>query len=372
MPASSTSGDGLNGPSPSKRPRLVGPSSSSSSSRLSRLAGSSASTPTRLDDEEYTAARLASRSRVLAIWGSLEERYARAMDEDDIVDLETGKLIQDRGVLRGRSKPWQYGHLLSSGKDKEEDTADDEEGTTTDAGEESAVPEESEDVEGEDAEAEAGESSDGEVRLLRGPNEVDDEGDGDSEDDLAAWDTVPAPSEPETEPPTPDQTTNDETLSFLYANVRPRLEQLAREGEASALPEDDVEAFLAAEAKLRAQPGYVEPGGAEDDEEVISLDRLDLGPAPAGEVAESDGEDSGEDSGDELDDWDTVAAPLDPDADSDDYQAGYPLREFPPYMLWYDSHTLFLAKPTPHLMKRMRPRTEKHLARKSPSLRSRR
>ncbi|KAG8920233.1 hypothetical protein FRC00_010300, partial [Tulasnella sp. 408] len=51
------------------------------------------------------------------------------MDDDDIVDLRSGKLVQDRGILKG-SKPWQYGQLLEGG-----DPEDKEDGATTEGSE---------------------------------------------------------------------------------------------------------------------------------------------------------------------------------------------------------------------------------------------
>lgn len=37
--------------------------------------------------------------KLLGVWSSLAERYAKPIDEDDIVDIVTGQVIQDRGVI---------------------------------------------------------------------------------------------------------------------------------------------------------------------------------------------------------------------------------------------------------------------------------
>ena len=48
--------------------------------------------------------REASRLRLLDVWSSLAERYARRSDEDDIVDIRTGKITKDRGFFRNSRK----------------------------------------------------------------------------------------------------------------------------------------------------------------------------------------------------------------------------------------------------------------------------
>ncbi|KAH8104544.1 hypothetical protein BXZ70DRAFT_594211 [Cristinia sonorae] len=87
-------------PPPTKRPRLSSTPARSSPS-LSR------STPQNLallDEQGLHEARRASSQRVLSIWDSLAERYAKDLDEDDIVDLRTGLLLKDRGVMRAKPK----------------------------------------------------------------------------------------------------------------------------------------------------------------------------------------------------------------------------------------------------------------------------
>ncbi|EJD50708.1 hypothetical protein AURDEDRAFT_111919, partial [Auricularia subglabra TFB-10046 SS5] len=45
-------------------------------------------------------ARQASLGRVLDVWSRLEERYAVPLEDDDVVDISTGRIVEDRGVLR--------------------------------------------------------------------------------------------------------------------------------------------------------------------------------------------------------------------------------------------------------------------------------
>ncbi|KAG8876140.1 hypothetical protein FRB97_004416 [Tulasnella sp. 331] len=328
-------------PSPTKRPRLANASSFdgpfSSSSRT--VASSSKSTPvprsgtstagTPFGDEEYNSARRASVHRVLSVWNTLEQRYARAIDEDDILDLRTGRLVQDCGVLKGRDRPWAIGKLL-----------DDEDPSSSDAGEEEEEEEEEEGVtRDEDPDADKDDlllESDVEERGQTTHEEI--ETAEESEDELGEWDTIPAPPtpelpEPQTDLATPDRATRglnnpatDDALSFLYSNVRPRLERLAREREESPLPSEDLEAFMAAEASLKAQEGYVEPD-ADDGDEIIFLGYGQRGTET--EVDDEEGviglDDDDDDNGDrggepgvnsnydtsedELNDWPTIPAP---------------------------------------------------------------
>lgn len=58
--------------------------------------------------EDVEAARRASVGRVLDVWASLAERYGHvALDADDEIDISTGEVVRDRGVLRRlrESKP---------------------------------------------------------------------------------------------------------------------------------------------------------------------------------------------------------------------------------------------------------------------------
>lgn len=87
---------------PAKRPRLA---STPSSSSLSRSTPASVlATDVDIDEE-----RRASSARLLNVWAQLEERYSRPLDEDDIIDLSTGTLVKDRGVLRNLDKTYEMG-----------------------------------------------------------------------------------------------------------------------------------------------------------------------------------------------------------------------------------------------------------------------
>jgi len=94
--------------------------------------------------------------RVLDIWSALAERYNRRLDEDDVVDILTGKVIKDRGVLSEFPKPCNFGDLA----DKDDDPA-----INTDPGSEVAdnLAEDEEDDDDEDGaeETDAFPSSDG-------------------------------------------------------------------------------------------------------------------------------------------------------------------------------------------------------------------
>ena len=49
--------------------------------------------------------------RVLNIWSALAERYNRGLEEDDIMDIRTGEIIKDRGVLSGLPKRCNFGDV---------------------------------------------------------------------------------------------------------------------------------------------------------------------------------------------------------------------------------------------------------------------
>jgi len=88
-------------------------------------------------DDELTAKRKEVTLRVLSIWDSLEKRYARPLEQDDIVDLETMRIVHDRGALRSMPqrtfgtvhRPEHTNGAESSGgedEDEEQDPDDDE------------------------------------------------------------------------------------------------------------------------------------------------------------------------------------------------------------------------------------------------------
>ncbi|KAF7979678.1 hypothetical protein HWV62_41679 [Athelia sp. TMB] len=101
------------GPSPTKKARLA--TRSQSRARSVATPGPAFSTQTFFRDEsgegitDLHEARRASSSRVLDIWSQLAERYSRPLAEDDIVDLRTEKIIQDRNVLRSTRRKYDIG-----------------------------------------------------------------------------------------------------------------------------------------------------------------------------------------------------------------------------------------------------------------------
>lgn len=112
---------------PAKRSRLTSTPSSSRSSSSLRMSKSS-TPPTDID-----SARKASAQRVLNVWSQLAERYDRRLDEDDIIDLYSGAIIKDRGVLSGSGKDYNIGHFAGDDvdadahEDSEEELDEDEE-----------------------------------------------------------------------------------------------------------------------------------------------------------------------------------------------------------------------------------------------------
>lgn len=66
--------------------------------------------------------------RVLSVWDQLAERYNKRLDEDDIVDLYSGAIISDRGVLKSAKKDFNIGHFAhdDSQDDQTQDQADSE------------------------------------------------------------------------------------------------------------------------------------------------------------------------------------------------------------------------------------------------------
>ncbi|KAJ7095845.1 hypothetical protein B0H15DRAFT_75021 [Mycena belliarum] len=102
------------GPSPLKRQRQ---------SSTPRARGSSSATP---DGFDIGHERQASAMRMLDIWSHLGEKYSRPMDEDDIVDLVTGEIVKDRGVLSSETT-WKIGRFadIEDSTGSEEDDDDD-------------------------------------------------------------------------------------------------------------------------------------------------------------------------------------------------------------------------------------------------------
>ncbi|KAH8998590.1 hypothetical protein EDB92DRAFT_1836019 [Lactarius akahatsu] len=93
-------------PSPSKRQRLGSTPSSSSSRSLP-------STPSRRDhsDSDFFQTRFESAMRLKDAWAQLAQRYARPLDEDDIIDLREEKLLKDCGVVRNLATQINFGDI---------------------------------------------------------------------------------------------------------------------------------------------------------------------------------------------------------------------------------------------------------------------
>ncbi|KAJ3513042.1 hypothetical protein NLJ89_g3169 [Agrocybe chaxingu] len=73
-------------------------------------------TPIDIDKE-----REASKLRLLDVWASLAERYTRRLDEDDIVDIHTGEITRDNGVLRN-SRKYDFGDFATASGAGDEDS----------------------------------------------------------------------------------------------------------------------------------------------------------------------------------------------------------------------------------------------------------
>ncbi|KAG5641545.1 hypothetical protein DXG03_004791 [Asterophora parasitica] len=102
--------------SPTKRPRL-----SSTARQFQPHTASSPSSGTS-DVIDFHRAREESRMRLLDVWSGLAERYSRPLDGDDIIDITTGEVIKDRGIVRG----FQKGTVgaFADPKDNEDSTED--------------------------------------------------------------------------------------------------------------------------------------------------------------------------------------------------------------------------------------------------------
>lgn len=89
-------------PSPSKRPRLASTPSSTSLP----------STPTRdRDSVDFYQARFESTMRLRDAWAQLAQRYARPLEDDDIIDLREARILKDRGVVRGLNAQVNFGDI---------------------------------------------------------------------------------------------------------------------------------------------------------------------------------------------------------------------------------------------------------------------
>ncbi|KAF7338564.1 hypothetical protein MVEN_02082600 [Mycena venus] len=101
-------------PSPKKRQRF------SSVTRQPQASSSSSATP-----DNINAEREASAMRMFDVWSQLAEKYSRRIDEDDIVDLVTGEIVKDRGVLSAET-PWKFGRFADDSVDVDDSTGTDD------------------------------------------------------------------------------------------------------------------------------------------------------------------------------------------------------------------------------------------------------
>ncbi|KAK2465186.1 hypothetical protein APHAL10511_002540 [Amanita phalloides] len=82
---------------PAKKQRFSSPSPPQARTKpIPKSLPSTAKIPETID---YVKERHAAMIRLFDVWSSLAERYAKPIDEDDIVDIVTGKIVQDRGVV---------------------------------------------------------------------------------------------------------------------------------------------------------------------------------------------------------------------------------------------------------------------------------
>ncbi|KAH6912724.1 hypothetical protein BKA70DRAFT_1264776 [Coprinopsis sp. MPI-PUGE-AT-0042] len=114
-------------PSTAPVPQLDKRSRVSSTPKPSQTS-SSASSSARPTEEpiDYEKERKASASRLLDVWSQLAERYTRRLDEDDIVDIVTGKIVKDNGVLR-KAKKMRFGDTHAPGRNEDDEAEESEE-----------------------------------------------------------------------------------------------------------------------------------------------------------------------------------------------------------------------------------------------------
>ncbi|KAK7048386.1 hypothetical protein R3P38DRAFT_1862162 [Favolaschia claudopus] len=76
------------------------------------------------EDWNVGAEREASALRMLDVWSQLANKYVRRIDEDDLVDIVTGELVKDRGILEGEATrefpSLSYGDEASSAETEED------------------------------------------------------------------------------------------------------------------------------------------------------------------------------------------------------------------------------------------------------------
>ncbi|KAF8630942.1 hypothetical protein AX17_005299 [Amanita inopinata Kibby_2008] len=119
---------------PAKRSRVSSlPTRPTTSTPIPRSLPSAAKLP---QSDDYAKEREAARLRLINVWSSLAERYSKPFDEDDIVDIITGEVVKDRGVISGWDSSQQgsfsnIGRKRKHGKEQpneEEEEAEEGEG----------------------------------------------------------------------------------------------------------------------------------------------------------------------------------------------------------------------------------------------------
>jgi hypothetical protein len=60
---------------------------------------------------DFYQARFESTMRLRDAWAQLAQRYARPLDEDDIIDLREAKILKDRGVVRNLQSQVNFGDI---------------------------------------------------------------------------------------------------------------------------------------------------------------------------------------------------------------------------------------------------------------------
>ncbi|KAJ3721440.1 hypothetical protein DFJ43DRAFT_1226771 [Lentinula guzmanii] len=79
------------------------------------------------DNPDIPTLRAQSTSRLLSVWSTLADRYSLRVDEDDIVDIRTGQVVKDRGVVRSLNGRWDFGRFSAAEDDDANDQPEDDE-----------------------------------------------------------------------------------------------------------------------------------------------------------------------------------------------------------------------------------------------------
>ena len=115
---------------PLRIPQKPSPTSSPSPSkkrRVDSIASSSLSlnSPALTDEDAFTRKRYDASMDVLSFWDSLEAKYSRDLADDDIVDLYTHRIVQDKGVIRAQPEHdiGSFDYAVSANKSNTDGTA---------------------------------------------------------------------------------------------------------------------------------------------------------------------------------------------------------------------------------------------------------